>query len=71
MTDEPIFDWDFAWQILPLLLDTLGVVLAAVGVGTVLALVLGLTWAILRRSSVWIVRGTAHWTSRASAARRC
>jgi polar amino acid transport system permease protein len=61
MTDEPIFDWDFAWQILPLLVDTLGVVLAAVAVGTVLALVLGLTWAILRRSSVRIVRTTAHW----------
>lgn len=61
MSDDgrPLFDWDFAWQILPELLGTLDTVLAAVLVGTLLALVLGLGWAVLRRSPVRAVRFTA------------
>lgn len=57
----PIFDWAFAWQILPRLIDSLGVVVAAVAVGTALALVLGLLWAILRRSGRPIIAGAARW----------
>lgn len=62
MADEarPLFDWDFAWQILPDLLGTLDTVLAAVLVGTVLALALGLGWAVLRRSPVRAVRYSAN-----------
>jgi polar amino acid transport system permease protein len=61
MASEPLFDWHFAWNILPLMIDTLGVVTAAVLVGTVLAVLLGLGWAILRRSSLHAVRSIAHW----------
>lgn len=57
---RPLFDWAFAWEILPELLGTLDVVLAAVAVGTMIALTLGLGWALLRRSPVWVVRTTAH-----------
>lgn len=54
-----LFDWGFAWEILPALLGTLGTVLAAVAGGTAIALVLGLGWAVLRRSPVRAVRVAA------------
>jgi polar amino acid transport system permease protein len=55
-----LFDWAFAWQILPQLLRTLSVVFAAVVAGTLIALTLGLGWAMLRRSRLRAVRLTAH-----------
>lgn len=61
MSEPVLFDWDFAWRILPSLVDSLGVVIAAVVVGTLIALVLGLVWALLRRSPNRLVAGTAHW----------
>jgi polar amino acid transport system permease protein len=53
--DEPLFDWQFAWEILPALLQagltTIGITLIAFAI----ALVLGLILAILRRSRLpWI-----------------
>ncbi len=45
-----IFDWSYAWHILPVLLKASVVTLEATAFGTVIALVLGLIWAILRRS---------------------
>ena len=62
MSDEPLFDWQFAWAILPRLIDALWVTLEAVAVGTVIALLLGMVWAILRRSPRRIVRIPAYWT---------
>lgn len=45
-----IWDWQFAWSILPEILRGLGVTLQAVTWGTLIALVLGLLWTIARRS---------------------
>jgi len=54
------FDFDFAARILPELLGALGVTVQATLVGMVLALVLGLLWAVLRRSARgWISRPVA------------
>ena len=50
-----VFDWGFAWEILPELAGALWVTLEAVVLGMSLALVLGLGWAILRRSRHWFV----------------
>ncbi|HET6610686.1 MAG TPA: ectoine/hydroxyectoine ABC transporter permease subunit EhuD [Kofleriaceae bacterium] len=50
MTPKPIFDWQFAWHILPQLLSALTVTVEAVVFGMAMALVLGLAWALLRRS---------------------
>lgn len=44
------WDWNFAWSILPTLLDGLRVTLIATLLGAVVAAVLGLVFAILRRS---------------------
>lgn len=57
MSDSPIFDWGFAWRILPQLLDALWVTALAVVLGMALALVIGLGWAMLRRSP----RRLARW----------
>lgn len=59
--DRPLFDVDFAWQILPHFVDALGVVIAATAAGTIIALALGLVWELLRRSPLALVRGTARW----------
>lgn len=53
---RPIFDWQFAWRILPQLGDALWVTLQAVAAGMVLALGLGLLWEVLRRSPRALVR---------------
>lgn len=51
------WDWAFAWDVLPDLLDALGVTLRAVALGMLLALVLGLLWALSRRSrQPWLAR---------------
>lgn len=56
-----LFDWRFAWHILPTLLDALGVTLEAVVFGMAIALVLGLVWAVAKRSGPrplkWAVHG--------------
>ena len=44
------WDWNFAWSILPVLLDGFRVTLIATALGAVVAAVLGLVFAILRRS---------------------
>lgn len=45
-----IWDWRFTWSILPVILQGLVVTLQAVAAGMAIALVLGLFWAICRRS---------------------
>lgn len=45
----PIFDWNFAWHILPLLLRALGVTVEATVLGMAIAVTLGLALALLRR----------------------
>jgi len=49
------WDWDFAWEILPDLLEGLWVTVQATVVGIVLALVLGLGLAIARRSTIKLI----------------
>jgi polar amino acid transport system permease protein len=44
------WDWDFAWEILPDLLGGLWMIVKATAVGIVVALILGLVFAVLRRS---------------------
>lgn len=51
-----LFDWEFAWQILPLLLQASVVTIKATVLGFGLALVLGLALAILRRSGPRIIQ---------------
>ena len=46
-----MFDWEFAWEVLPALLEASLVTVQTTALGMVLALVLGLAWAILRRSA--------------------
>ena len=49
------WDWGYAWETLPQLLDGLGVTVLATLAGTAIALVLGLIFTVLRRSSSrWI-----------------
>lgn len=55
------FDWQFALSILPKLLEGLVVTIEATLGGTVLALIGGLFWALLRRSRNRLVAGTARW----------
>lgn len=50
-----IFDWSYALQILPVLLRASEITLEATGMGAVIALTLGLLWAILRRSTSRII----------------
>jgi polar amino acid transport system permease protein len=52
-----LFNWGFAWEILPLLLKSCLVTIQATIAGFVLALILGLVLAILRRSGPRIARG--------------
>jgi polar amino acid transport system permease protein len=46
-----IFDWSYALQTLPVLLKASEITLEATGMGAVIAMTLGLLWAILRRST--------------------
>jgi polar amino acid transport system permease protein len=46
------FDFAFAWEILPQLLSALRITAAATVLGMLLAAVLGLVWALLRRSPI-------------------
>lgn len=56
-----IWDWNFAGKILPDLLRGLRVTVEATLLGYLLAAVLGLVWAVLRRSSNPLVTGTVRW----------
>lgn len=56
-----IWDWRFAGKILPDLLRGLGVTVEATLLGYLVALVLGLVWAILRRSPGRIVSQVVRW----------
>jgi polar amino acid transport system permease protein len=49
-----LFDWTFAWEILPALFRALGVTVLATVLGMAIALPLGLLWTILRRGNRWI-----------------
>ncbi|QFQ89200.1 ectoine/hydroxyectoine ABC transporter permease subunit EhuD [Paracoccus kondratievae] len=54
------WDWDFAWSIMPTLLAGFRITLIATFLGAIVAAVLGLVFAILRRSSNrWLSRGTS------------
>lgn len=50
-----IFDWSYAGRILPTLLQASEITLEATGLGALIALTLGLLWAILRRSTSRII----------------
>jgi polar amino acid transport system permease protein len=56
-----IWDWDYAWGILPNLLGGLRITVEATLLGYLLALVLGIVWAVLRRSPVAVVAHTVRW----------
>jgi polar amino acid transport system permease protein len=56
-----IWDWHFAGKILPDLLHGLVVTIEATLMGYAVALVLGLVWAILRRSPSWIINQVVRW----------
>ena len=53
-----VWDWDFAFEVLPDILNGLLVTIQATGLGSVLAYVLGLVFALLRRSPIRLVSGT-------------
>ncbi|WP_428267702.1 ectoine/hydroxyectoine ABC transporter permease subunit EhuD [Haliangium sp.] len=48
--DDRFFDWGYAWEILPRLGEAFLITVEATLLGTVIALTLGLAWAIARRS---------------------
>lgn len=50
-----IWDWQFAWEILPLLLEAAIVTVQATIMGFIIAAILGLIWALLRRSPVRVI----------------
>ena len=56
-----LWDWGYAREALPALLDGLVVTLEATVLAFAFALVVGLLWAVLRRSERRAVRGTARW----------
>ncbi len=47
-----IWDWQFAWEIMPSLLEAAIVTVQATFLGFIIAAILGLIWALLRRSPV-------------------
>ena len=55
------FDWVFAWEVLPQLLHALRITVLATILGMALAAVLGLVWALLRRSPITMVARIAHF----------
>ncbi|RCS46101.1 ectoine/hydroxyectoine ABC transporter permease subunit EhuD [Bremerella cremea] len=50
-----MWNWEFAWQVMPKILEGLVVTLEAVAGGMAIALILGLLWAMLRRTKVKFV----------------
>ena len=55
------WDWEYTWRILPDLLDGLWVTVQATFFGIILAMVLGLVFALLRRSEVRAISWPAAW----------
>jgi len=55
------FDWEFAWFALPTLLRGLVVTMQATFFGIILAMVLGLVFAILRRSEYKVISWPVGW----------
>ncbi len=55
------FDWAFAWEIMPDLIEGLGVTIQATLLGIVLAMILGLGLAILRRSPIRAISWPTAW----------
>ena len=55
------FDWAFAWQIMPDLIEGLIVTVQATFLGIILAMILGLGLAILRRSSIAAISWPTAW----------
>lgn len=55
------WDWEYTWRILPDLLDGLWVTVQATFLGIILAMVLGLVFALLRRSEVRAISWPAAW----------
>src|SRR5690606_10813864 len=49
------FDWQYAWEIAPLLIQALGVTIQATVLGMLMAVVLGLVLAVGRRSRFKII----------------
>lgn len=56
-----LWDWGYAREVLPTLLDGLRVTLLATVCGFAFALVVGLVWAVLRRSRNVVVRQAVRW----------
>lgn len=56
-----LWDWSYAWEVLPTLLTGLKVTLLATVCGFAFALAVGLLWAVLRRSGNPVVRRSTHW----------
>ncbi|MBX9457567.1 MAG: ectoine/hydroxyectoine ABC transporter permease subunit EhuD [Rhizobium sp.] len=52
------WDWNFVWQIMPTLLEGLKITLIASVLGAIVAAIVGLVFAILRRSPVAVVSKT-------------
>ncbi|MCK9494528.1 MAG: ectoine/hydroxyectoine ABC transporter permease subunit EhuD [Dehalococcoidia bacterium] len=55
------WDWEYAWEILPDLLDGLWITIQATFFGIILAMILGLAFAILRRSEVRAISWPTAW----------
>lgn len=55
------FDWAFAWDVLPDLLRALRITGLATILGMALAATLGLVWAVLRRSPIWLLARSSHF----------
>jgi len=49
--NQTIFDWTFAWSLMPKLMDALEITIAATILGMALAIMLGLLWAVTRKSN--------------------
>jgi polar amino acid transport system permease protein len=56
-----MFDWSYALDIVPVLLEGLWVTVQATLCGMALALVLGLLWALVRHSAPAVMAYAAHW----------
>lgn len=52
---EKIFDWAFFWSLMPKLVNALGITIAATILGMALAMVLGLLWAVMRKSKLQLM----------------
>lgn len=58
---ELTWDWAFVWQVLPMILSAAKVTLLATLLGSVLAIIVGLVFALLRRGSSKTIRISVYW----------